>query len=186
MDNNPLFKIERSFQVNIKWSYYLIAGIYALLITLRSINYFNEITYKKENSHYRKAFSIKKDFFTTVALICILVTLAINMAALIGGKTFNTDSMIITLLVIGFTVINSFTFILFSEESSTICLLGYTLKAGDIEKVKIREGKNKDVLNITFNREIESYNYAKLLVYGKNKKSLTTLFSKLETKKEEK
>lgn len=172
--------------MNIKWSYYLIIGIYILLIALRIINYCNEKTYKKENSHYRKAFSIKKDFFTTVTLICILVTLAINIAALIGGKAFNTDSIIITFLVIGFTIINSFTFILFSEESSTICLLGYTLKSSDIESIKVKEGKNKDVLNVTFNREIESYNYAKILVYGENKKALTSLFVRLEEKKEAK
>lgn len=172
--------------MNIKWSYYLIISIYILLIVLRIINYCNEKTYKKENSHYRKAFSIKKDFFTTVTLICILVTLAINIAALIGGKAFNTDSIIITFLVIGFTIINSFTFILFSEESSTICLLGYTLKFSDIESIKVKEGKNKDVLNVTFNREIESYNYAKILVYGENKKALTSLFVRLEEKKEAK
>lgn len=172
--------------MNIKWSYYLIISIYILLIVLRIINYCNEKTYKKENSHYRKAFSIKKDFFTTVTLICILVTLAINIAALIGGKAFNTDSIIITFLVIGFTIINSFTFILFSEESSTICLLGYTLKSSDIESIKVKEGKNKDILNVTFNREIESYNYAKILVYGENKKALTSLFVRLEEKKEAK
>lgn len=172
--------------MNIKWSYYLIIGIYILLIALRIINYLNETAYKKENSHYRKVFSIKKDFFTTVTLICIVVTLAINIAAFMGGKAFNTDSIIITLLIIGFTMINSFTFILFSEESSTICLLGYRLKVGDIENIKVKEGKNKDVLNITFNREIESYNYAKILVYGKYKKDLGNLFINLQDKKEEK
>lgn len=171
--------------MNIKWSYYLIIGIYILLIVLRIINYFNETAYKKENSHYRRVFSIKKDFFTTVTLICILVTLAINIAALIGGKAVNTDSIIVTLLVIGFTIINSFTFILFSEETSTICLLGYTLKSGDVANMKIKEGKNKDVLTLTFNREIESYNYVKISVYGENRKELMNLFRNLEEKKEE-
>lgn len=169
--------------MNIKWSYYLIMGIYVLLIVLRIINYLNEQRYKKENSSYQKVFSIKKDFFTTVALICILVTLAINGAAVIGGKSINIDSIIVTLLVIGFTVINSFTFILFSEETATVCLLGYTLKAGDLTQVKVKEGKNKDTLALTFNREIESYNYAKLWVYGSCKRELITLFRNLEEKK---
>lgn len=170
--------------MNIKWSYYLILGIYILLIALRMINYFNEIAYKKENSHYHKAFSIKKDFFTTVTLICILGTLAINTAALIGGKALNIDSIIVTLLVIGFTIINSFTFILFSQESSTIFLLGYTLKPGDIANIKVKEGKNRSILNVTFNQEIESYNYTKILVYGKNRKDLARVFTNLVEKKE--
>lgn len=169
--------------MNIKWSYYLIMGIYALLIVLRIINYLNERKYIKENSHYHKVFSIKKDFFTTVACICILVTVAINVAALIGGKNINTDSMIVTLLVIGFTIMNSCTFILFSEQTSTVYLLGYTLKIGDLNQVKVKEGKNKDTLALTFNREIESYNYAKLLLYGKHRKALITLFRNLEEKK---
>lgn len=170
--------------MNIKWSYYLIMGIYVMLIVLRMINYLSEKTYKKENARYRKVFSIKKDFFTTVSIICILVTLAINVAALLGGKAINVDSILVTLLVIGFTILNSFTFILFSEEASTICLLGYTLKSGDLTHVKVREGKNKDTLTLTFNREIESYNYAKLWVYGKDRRELINVFRELEEKKE--
>lgn len=170
--------------MNIKWSYYLIMGIYVMLIVLKMLNYLSERTYKKENAHYRKVFSIKKDFFTTVSGICILVTLAINVAALFGGKAINIDSIIVTLLVIGFTIINSFTFILFSEEASTICLLGYILKSGDLTCVKVKEGKNKDTLALTFNREIESYNYAKLWVYGKDRKQLVSTFRNLEEKKE--
>lgn len=165
--------------MNIKWSYYLIAGIYALLIILRLINYFNEVRYKKENSHCQKVFSIKKDFFTTVTWICIIVTLAINGAAIVGGKSLNTESIIITLLVIGFTIINSFTFIYFSQESSTVYLLGYCIKAADIQNVKSKQKKNKCYLNITFNKEIESYNYIKLIVFGEKSKALESQIQKL-------
>ena len=170
--------------MNIKWSYYLIGGIYVLLIALRVINYLNEAAYKKENSHYHKVFSIKRDFFTTVTWICIFVTAAINIAALIGGKPLNTDSIIITILVFGFTMINSFTYILYSEETSTICLVGYTLKEGDIQSVKCKKGKNRSKISVIFNREIESYNYAKLLVFGHNRTKLISLLSQLEAKSE--
>lgn len=170
--------------MNIKWSYYLIAGIYILLIILRVINYLNEAAYKKENSHCHRVFSIKKDFFTTVMGICILVTIAINGAALIGGKAINTDSILITLLVIGFTIINSFTFIFYSKESSTICLLGYVLKPDDVQSVKVKEGSKRTLLSITFNKEIESYNYTKLIIWGKRRKALSNLFEQLQKEKE--
>lgn len=172
--------------MNIRWSYYLIAGIYILLIALRGINYVNEKAYKKENSHYQKAFSIKKDFFTTVAGICIIVTLAINIAALIGGKALNTSSIIITLLVIGFTILNSFTVVLFSKEEQNICLLGYPLTGSDIESVKVKQGKTSYKLNLTFNKEIESYNYTTLLVFGENKEALAHLFEMMAPKTESK
>lgn len=165
--------------MNIKWSYYLIAGIYILLIALRGINALNETVYKKENSQYEKAFSIKKDFFTTVALICIIVTLGINCAALIGGKSINGSTIIVTLLVIGFTILNSFTNIIFSEDHKNVCFLGYTLVAEDIEKIQVREGKHANTLKITFYRDIESYNYTKVVIFGKNKDKLTQVFRQL-------
>ena len=91
--------------MNIRWAYYLIVAIYILLIVLRGINYLNEAKYKKENTNYGKVFSLKKDFFTMVTFICILVTLGINIAALIGDQPINTSSILITILVIGFTVL---------------------------------------------------------------------------------
>lgn len=165
--------------MSIRWSYYLIAAIYVLLIVLRGINYLNEAEYKKENANYGKVFSIKKDFFTTVALICIAVTLAINIAALIGGKSLNTSSICVTLLVIGFTILNSMSFIFYSKENQTICFLGYTLKESDIESLKVKSKKSMTKLNITFGREIESYNYAKLLVFGENKESLAKILEQM-------
>lgn len=172
--------------MNIRWSYYLIAGIYILLIVLRGINYCNEMAYKKENPQYQKAFSIKKDFFTTVTVICILVTLGINIAALIGGKALNTSSIFITLLVIGFNLLNSFTVILFSEENNSVCFLGYTLNKGDVESLQTKVSKSHHTLNLNFNREIESYNYAKVLVFGPAQARLAAVFEKMVQKKEEK
>ncbi len=165
--------------MNIKWSYYLIAGIYILLIALRGINVLNETVYKKENLQYEKVFSIKKDFFTTVALICIIVTLGINCAAIVGGKAINRSTIIVTILVIGFTVLNSFTNIIFSEQNKNICFLGYTLVTGDVEKVQTKTSPHSNTLKITFNRDIESYNYTKIIIFGKNRDKLTQVFEQL-------
>lgn len=165
--------------MNIRWAYYLIVAIYILLIVLRGINYLNEAKYKKENTNYGKVFSLKKDFFTMVTFICILVTLGINIAALIGDQPINTSSILITILVIGFTVLNSVTYILYSVENKSICFLGYTLKDNDIESLKVKSGKKHVTLNLTFTREIESYNYTKVLLFGKEKETLTKMLEKM-------
>lgn len=170
--------------MNIKWAYYFIAILYVILIVLRVINHLNQKAYIKDNSNIEKAFSIKKDFFTTVAIICIIVTVGINIAALIGGKAFNISSICVTLLVIGITLLNSFSYILFSEENHTIHFVGYTLRPGDIKEVKVKKGKMSTVLNVTFNKEIESYNYAKILVYGNHKEKLTNLLETLKGEKD--
>lgn len=169
--------------MNIKWAYYFIAILYVILIVLRVINYLNRKAYIKDNTNIEKAFSIKKDFFTTVAVICIIVTLGINIAALIGGKAFNTSSICVTLLVIGITLLNSFSYILFSEENHTIHFVGYTLRKGDIQEVKVKTGKVSTSLNITFNKEIESYNYVKLLVYGSHRAKLVNILEALKGEK---
>ena len=169
--------------MNIKWSYYLIVGIYILLIALRGINALNETAYKKENSDCRKVFSIKKDFFTTVAVICVIVTFGINFAAVIGGKSINLSTIVVTVLVIGFTLLNSFTMIIFSEENKNICFLGYTLVEGDIKEIKVKEKKQSNTIKLVFNRDIESYNYAKIIVFGENKDEIVNAFRQIAQEK---
>lgn len=166
--------------MDIKWAYYLIIIIYAILVSLRGINYLNLRAYQAKHPDALKVFCFKKDFFTTVASICILVTIAINGAALLAGKPLNTSSMVITCLVVGFLPINNLTFIRFSENREEIFLLGYILKTGDIEKIALKKKRKKNILNIVFTREIESYNYMKLFLYGKHKNRLTSQLQSLQ------
>lgn len=165
--------------MNIKWAYYLIAVIYVVLIVLKGINYLNQKQYEKDHTELLKAFCIKKDFFTTVSIICIVATVAINVAAIIGGKAFNTSSILITCLVLGFTVINSFSYMRFSNHGQDLYYLGYTLVAGDISSLKSKNRKSSNVLSINLNRDIDSYNYMKVVVYGKNKDQVTGLLETL-------
>ncbi|WP_054743022.1 hypothetical protein [Cellulosilyticum ruminicola] len=67
--------------MDIKWSYYLIALIYVLVLVLRCINMQKAAQFKKEHGTLLKFFTIKKDFFTTVAIICSIVAIGINGAA---------------------------------------------------------------------------------------------------------
>lgn len=166
--------------MNIKWAYCLIGIIYAMLIFLKGINYLNKREYISNHPDALKAFSVKKDFFTTVAIICMIVTVGINGAALIGGRPLNTSSIIITFLVIGFTMLNSFSYIYLSRDEKNLLLLGYILQVGDVETIKVKHCNKKNILSITFNKEIESYNYIKISIYGEHKERVTKGFEQLK------
>jgi hypothetical protein len=165
--------------MDIKWSYYLIGIIYILVCVLRVINATKAITFKKQNKDSVKVVAIKKDFFTTVSLICIVMTLFINVAALSGGKPINKASIFITFLVIGFTLINSVFNILLSGEKERVLILGYELAKGELENCKLKERKGFTSYDITFNREIDSYNYTKLLIFGKERDKFKNIIQKL-------
>lgn len=173
-----------SVAMDIKWSYYLIALIYVLVLVLRCINMQRASRFKKEHTTHLKFFTIKKDFFTTVAIICTIVAIGINGAALIGGKSPNANSIIITLLVIGFTMINSFTSILLDEEANTALFYGYTIGEGEVESIKVKEKSKSTVYDITFTKEVDSYNYAKIIVYGNERNKLNKAFNSFVKKEE--
>lgn len=166
-------------QLDITWCYYLIAIIYVLVIALKAINYVNKIKYIKDNMGCKKIFIIKKDFFSTVAISCFIGAVLINGALLYSRGIVNKDSIIITLLIIGFTLINSLCTLYYNLENSTICLLGYTLENGDIKKIKSKDKKLAITMNITLNRTIESYDYVKFRMFGANRNEVKALFNSL-------
>lgn len=168
--------------MDISWSYYLIALLYALLIFLRLINNMKEDKYISENHECKEVFTIKVDFFVTVAVCCTIVMLIINIAAIFGGKGINVESIIVTLLVNGFMLLNSFSHVLFSEKSKTFFYSGYVMTPEDINTISIKKGSNRYTLNFSFSREIESYTSAKILVYGKEKRHFSKLVEKMTNK----
>lgn len=168
-----------SKDMDIKWSYYLIALIYILVMILKLINSTLTLRFKKQNESTIKLVAVKRDFFTTVSIICIFTTIFINAAALNGGKSINAPSILITLLVVGFTLMNSFIHIFVAQKEETILLLGYSLKKGEIETIKQKERKGFTSYDITFTKEIDSYNYAKLMVFGKERNQLKATLLKL-------
>jgi hypothetical protein len=165
--------------MDIKWSYYLIGVIYILVAILKIINTTKAQQFKKQNHQVIKLLAIKRDFFTTVSVICIIVTFFINIAALMGQKPINKASILITLLVVGFTFINSVLNIFLSQENEILLLLGYELKKGEIEHFKAKERKLFTSYDMTFSKEIDSYNYAKLLVFGKYREELSRTIKNL-------
>ncbi|WP_054743021.1 hypothetical protein [Cellulosilyticum ruminicola] len=79
---------------------------------------------------------------------------------------------------------NSFTSILLDEEESTVLFYGYTIGEGEVEALKIKEKNNRTIYDITFTKEVDSYNYAKLIVYGNERAKLREAFNSFVKKKQ--
>lgn len=156
--------------MDISWSYYLIAVLYVMIIFLRFINHIKEDKYVDNHKGSKSVFAIKLDFFVTVGIFCTLIALGINISSIMGGRGLQVPSIFIALLVNGFVVLNSFVQVLFNEESDTIFYSGYVIGKDDISSLKVKKGTQWYSMNFNFEKEIESYNSAKILVFGKEKR----------------
>ena len=158
--------------MDIKWTYYFIVVMYLMLIALKAINYIKETQFLKSQS--KKPISIlviKKDFFTSVTLVCILFTLIINSLAISGGRPINIHTLIVTGLMIGLTFINSYTKILLVPEE-VVFMLGETIKQTDIDKMTIKSGKILTRYKLILSKEIDTYSWISMSAFGKNKDEL--------------
>ncbi len=158
--------------MDIKWTYYFIVVMYLMLIALKAINYIKETQFLKSQS--KKPISIlviKKDFFTSVTLVCILFTLIINSLAISGGRPINIHTLIVTGLMIGLTFINSYTKILLVPEE-VVFMLGETIKQTDIDKMTIKSGKILTRYKLILSKEIDTYSWISMSAFGKNKDKL--------------
>ncbi|PHV71952.1 hypothetical protein CS063_00300 [Sporanaerobium hydrogeniformans] len=162
--------------MDIKWSYYLIGLIYILVIVLKMINNSKSKTFKEQYPKAIKILILKRDFFTTVSLCCTVGTLFINGAALWGNKPFNTSSLLITFLVLGFTYFNSVSTLFIDEEAHKAFLIGYELCPEEIESHKVKVKKNMNFYEMNFTKEIDSYNYIKFISFGQNKNKIEFLW----------
>lgn len=165
--------------MDIKWSYYLIAFIYILVSILKVINSKLMDTFLKQNPCSIKLLALKKDFFTTVSISCIIITVFINIAAVIGNKPINKTTILITMLVVGFTYLNSCFYILLPKDKQQIFILGYLLQKGEIDHFKVKERKILTSYDITFTKEIDSYNYMKVYIFGENRHAFYQLMQEL-------
>lgn len=158
--------------MDIKWTYYFIIVMYLMLIALRAINYIKEQEFIKSQSEKPISITvIKKDFFTSVTLVCILFTLIINCLAISGGRPVNIHTIIVTALMIGLTFINSFTRILLIPEE-VVFVLGETIKQEDIDKINVKSGKLLTRYKLMLNKEVDTYNWININAFGKNKDEL--------------
>ena len=160
------------WDINVRWAYYIIIAIYALVIVLRIINAVSTAKFKKLNPDSIKIFTIKHDFFTTVSTCCILATGFINGAAILTNHSINYDTIAITILVVILTILNSCYSITMNKDGNTISYLGYEITADEVEQINIKSGIFGTTLGMSLTKEIDSYSYAKMHLLGKNKRIL--------------
>ena len=158
--------------MDIRWTYFFIVIMYLLLITLKVINYVKEKEFiKGQEAEPITIPIVKKDTFTTVTIVCILFTLIINTLAVRGGRPINIHTLIVTVLMIGITILNSFTKILLIPEK-VVFMLGETIQEEDINKIKVKSGKLSTRYKLMLNKEIDTYTNIKISAFGKNRDKL--------------
>ncbi|MGL6173546.1 MAG: hypothetical protein ACRC1P_02955 [Cellulosilyticaceae bacterium] len=153
--------------MDIKWTYILIVAIYLVLASIKVLNVILRNKFKQDKQLLIfKGF--RKDFFTSIAQICVIVTIIINGMTIVGGRPLNVDSIIITLLVVGMAIISGSVMILV-ETGTVLNISGYEFKKTDIKEVKVKSKNNYSVYDVHFTEDINGYENLKLYVVGNNK-----------------
>lgn len=160
------------WDINVRWAYYIILAVYVLVIGLRIINAISTANFKKSNPDSIKVFTIKHDFFTTVSICCILATSFINGAAILTDHRINYDTILITILVVIVTVLNSFYTVRLNKDGNSISYLGYEIKPEEVEEIALKSGMFGTTLGMSLTKDIDSYSYVKMHLLGKNKRIL--------------
>lgn len=165
--------------MDIKWTYCLIIGIYIVLASIKVLNVIliNKFKQGRQLAVFK---GFKKDFFTSIAQICIIVTLIINGMTIVGGRPLNTHSMIITLLIVGMAIISSRVTILV-ETGTLLNISGYEFKSEDIEEVKAKKKSSCDTYTINLKEDVNGYENLKLYVLGNQREALAGELSKFNS-----
>lgn len=110
--------------MEIIWSYVLIAVITFVLITIRVLN--NQIVndFMKEHETAEKYVIFKKDFFYTVAKVCVVCTILINGLMLYGHQRINSQSIILTCLILAMCAISCISFVAI-DKNKAFNIAGY-------------------------------------------------------------
>ena len=134
--------------MDMKWTYLLAVIIYGVLVLIKIIN-------KKINHDFIKALEappikfvgFKKDFYSSIAMICIVVSIGINLASVLTTHPINWDSIMVTILVIGMAFISGMTNIYVGNDN-TVCIGGYIFKKGDIASIhlKNKKGNSQEII----------------------------------------
>lgn len=165
--------------MDIKWTYCLIIGIYIVLASIKVLNIIL-IGKFKQGRQLAVFKGFKKDFFTSIAQICIIVTLMINGMTIVGGRPLNSHSIIITLLIIGMAAISSRVTILV-ETGTLVNISGYEFKSEDIEEVKTKKKSRCDTYTINLKEDVNGYENLKLYVWGNQREALTGELNKFNS-----
>lgn len=156
--------------MEIIWSYVLIAIITLVLITIRMLN--NKIVndFLKEHETAEKYVIFKKDFFFTVAKICVVCTILINGLTLYGHQRMNTQSIVLTFLIIGMCLISCMSFVAV-DENKAFNIAGYLVEEDAIKDIQIKEHKNRLTCKVLFKEEINGYQGMEFCIFGQKREA---------------
>lgn len=158
--------------MEIKWSYYLIILLYVIIGILKVLSVHEHTRLKKEYPDVSVYKTYKRDFFQTIAIICTVITVCINLAALIGGKGIVGSSIIVTLCIIGMAFLTGYIELL-TTDTGTLCLDGTLIEANNIKEVIIKEKKNKTSYEILFVEPISGYESVAFDLRGDKRSTFT-------------
>ena len=153
--------------MDIKWTYGLIVAIYIVLLLIKGINVIL-IKRFKENKDLVIVKGFKKDFFTSIAQICIGVTIIINGMTIVGGRPLNINSMIITLLIVGMALLSGTVTILLEKECA-LNISAYEFEAKDIKQIEIKKKTRYTLFDIELEDDVNGYDNIKFYVMSQNR-----------------
>ncbi len=160
------------WNMSLQWVYYIILAVCGLVIVLRLMNFISTSKFKKTYPNSQKVLTIKHDFFTTVTTCCILVTAFINGAAILTSHDMNYDSILITILMILVTMLNSIYTIYFVPKGNNLSYLGYSISSEEIEDIQIKRSIFGTTLTMNLTKDVDSYSYVKMSLIGSKKQLL--------------
>lgn len=156
--------------MEIIWSYVLIAVITLVLITIRLLN--NKIVdgFMKEHEAAQKYVIFKKDFFFTVAKVCVVCTILINGLMLYGHQRINGQSILLTCLILAMCLISCISFVAI-DENKAFNIAGYAVDEEAIKDIQIKEHKNRLSCTVLFKEEINGYQGMEFCVFGQKREA---------------
>lgn len=156
--------------MEIVWSYVLIVLITLVLVTIRVINNKLVNNFLKEHETAEKYTIFKKDFFFTVAKICVVVTIIINGLTIYGHQRLNIQSILLTLLIIGMCLISCISFVAVDDQK-IFHIAGYLINENAIETIKLKEYKSRLNCKILFKEEINGYQGMEFCLFGQKRQT---------------
>lgn len=167
--------------MEMNWVYLLIAALYVILII-------NKILYSRlekevkqvAGEHFTKHMVLKEDFFTTVASVCVVGAVIINILCLIGGNGINFSSIIVTVLVVGLALMSGRLPMWGTNGGFEIG--DYTLSAEGIKQIKTKRRGAYTRYHIVFEEEQNGYDSIGFYCGNKYTGIIQEKLKKIETK----
>lgn len=158
--------------MDIKWSYYIIAALYGIIILLKVLNANEQTQFKKTDSEALVYKIYKKDFFYTIAVVCTAITVLINGVSILAGKPLVIESIIITLLIVGMAYLTG-NIEMLTTAQGTLLIDGTKIEMSNIKEVIIKEKKEKTQYHILFEQPINGYEGIEFALKGEKQKEFT-------------